>query len=183
MYTAKLKREQNIAEYILYIWQLEDLLRALKFDANSINAALVSSVELESEQKVELLEWYVDICTLLKSEGKSEHGHIDHTLHLINELYELHLLMLKSDAGKQYTALYLDLAPHLDELAAKVKEGFSNPIELCFKALYGVMLQKIKNKGKFDSDVIELISPVVAMLSYLYLKVESGEIDPYKSEQ
>ena len=31
MYIAQSKRKENIAEYILYLWQLEDLLRALQF--------------------------------------------------------------------------------------------------------------------------------------------------------
>lgn len=31
MYTAQKTRKENIAEYILYLWQLEDLLRALQF--------------------------------------------------------------------------------------------------------------------------------------------------------
>ncbi|WP_418662065.1 DUF4924 family protein, partial [Alistipes communis] len=33
---AKTKRRENIAEYILYLWQLEDLLRALQFSPEAV---------------------------------------------------------------------------------------------------------------------------------------------------
>jgi len=33
---AQAKRKENIAEYILYLWQLEDLLRALQFSPEAI---------------------------------------------------------------------------------------------------------------------------------------------------
>ena len=33
---ALAKRRENIAEYILYLWQIEDLLRALQFSPEAI---------------------------------------------------------------------------------------------------------------------------------------------------
>ena len=34
MLIAKQKRQENIAEYVLYMWQLEDMLRACNFDVD-----------------------------------------------------------------------------------------------------------------------------------------------------
>lgn len=42
MLIAQQKRKQNIAEYILYLWQLEDLLRALQFSPEAIYSQLVA---------------------------------------------------------------------------------------------------------------------------------------------
>ena len=39
---AKTKRRENIAEYILYLWQLEDLLRALQFRSEEHTSELQS---------------------------------------------------------------------------------------------------------------------------------------------
>ena len=36
MLIAREKKKNNIAEYILYMWQLEDMLRALKLDMEHI---------------------------------------------------------------------------------------------------------------------------------------------------
>ncbi|MFI3314316.1 MAG: DUF4924 family protein [Rikenellaceae bacterium] len=183
MLIAKQKRRENIAEYILYLWQLEDVIRALEFDEQAIYKHLVENSNNDDSIKQMVLYWYIDIANIIKSEGKSDHGHMEHTIHLIGELNDLHLMLLKSDAGKSYLPLFLDLAPHLKELRNRQKESSSNDIELCFKALYGVMLQRIKQNDKFDSDVIELISPVIAMLSHIYLQVERGEVDLYKNDE
>ena len=39
---AQAKRRENIAEYILYLWQLEDLLRALQFSPEAIFSTLIA---------------------------------------------------------------------------------------------------------------------------------------------
>ena len=39
MFTAKQLREENIAEYLLYMWQLEDIFRACVFKAGASAAA------------------------------------------------------------------------------------------------------------------------------------------------
>ena len=48
---AQAKRKENIAEYILYLWQLEDLLRALQFSPEAIYSQLVAPRQVEEEQK------------------------------------------------------------------------------------------------------------------------------------
>lgn len=39
---AQRLRKENISEYILYLWQLEDLLRALQFSPEAIYSQLVA---------------------------------------------------------------------------------------------------------------------------------------------
>ena len=51
MYIAQSKRKENIAEYILYLWQLEDLLRALQFSPEAVYSQLVQKQERLSEQQ------------------------------------------------------------------------------------------------------------------------------------
>ena len=93
---AKNKRRENIAEYILYLWQLEDLLRALQFSPEAIFSQLVAPrQDIPEEQKHVFLLWYMDIANLLRQEGKEEKGHLEHTLHLIGDLHNLHLQLLK----------------------------------------------------------------------------------------
>ena len=38
MITASQKRKENIAEYLLYMWQIEDLIRANGLDIDKIRA-------------------------------------------------------------------------------------------------------------------------------------------------
>lgn len=185
MFIARQKRKENIAEYILYLWQLEDLLRALEFNPDRIWCEIVEpQKELSDEQKQMLFFWYMDMVNLLKSEGKAEHGHLEHTLHLINDLYDLHLRLQKLPVGKEYVRCFARLAPELPRLKSILGKGEMNDMEICFRALYSVVLLRLKNNDGRDTayinDVIELISPVVALLARIYKQVETGEIDLYK---
>ena len=62
---AQAKRKENIAEYILYLWQIEDLLRALQFSPEAIYSQFVAPRNLDEQSQNVLLMWYMDIATLL----------------------------------------------------------------------------------------------------------------------
>ena len=68
---AQQKRKKNIAEYILYLWQLEDLLRALQFSPEAIYSTLVKPRKLDTQHEQILLAWYMDIAGLLAQEKRS----------------------------------------------------------------------------------------------------------------
>jgi hypothetical protein len=184
---ARQKRDENIAEYILYIWQLEDLLRALKFDPKAIFETLVAPRDAADDWKLSALEWYMEIVELLRKEDKAEGGHLDHTLHLIGEMNELHLMLAEQPIGREYRKLFARLAPALPTLRKTLGRDDVSDIELCFRALYAAMLYRIRaskatseSKNGVADEVLELVSPVIAALADLYHKVERGEIDIYK---
>ncbi|MBO7213654.1 MAG: DUF4924 family protein, partial [Rikenellaceae bacterium] len=69
MFIAQKKRAENIAEYILYLWQLEDLLRALQFSPEAIWSQLVEKqTSLAPEQQQQVFMWYMELASLLKEE-------------------------------------------------------------------------------------------------------------------
>ena len=180
---AQQKRKENIAEYILYLWQIEDLFRALQFSPEAIYSTLVKPRKLDSAHEQVLLAWYMDIAELLAQEQKEQSGHLNHTLHLISDLHDLHLrLMQQEELGESYRQRYTQLVPHLSALRSRLgKESDMSDTELCFRALYAAMLYRIKGEGENAvTDTIEVISPFVALLADYYHKVERGEIDLFK---
>lgn len=180
---AQQKRKENIAEYILYLWQIEDLLRALQFSPEAIYTTLVKPRKVDTAHEQMLLAWYIDIANLLVQEKKEESGHLDHTLHLIHDLHDLHLrLMQQQELGEDYRQRYVSLAQHLPALRARLgKESEMSDTELCFRALYAAMLYRIKGQGeKAVADTIEVVSPVIALLTNYFHKVERGEVDLFK---
>ena len=182
---AVTKRKENIAEYILYLWQLEDLLRALQFSPEAIYSTLIAPrKELDEQQKSAFLIWYMDLANLLRQEGKEEKGHLEHTLHLIQDLHDLHLQLHKLPIGEHYRVTCARLEPELPKLRAVLGNPGMSDTELCFRALYAAMLYRIKGQGDHAavSDTMEFISPVVAELAALHGKVERGEIDLYKED-
>ena len=44
MIIAQQKRRENIAEYLLYLWQVEDLLRACHLDIDTVDIAVAAMV-------------------------------------------------------------------------------------------------------------------------------------------
>ncbi len=175
---ARQKRDENIAEYILYIWQLEDLLRAMKFDPRAVFEALVAPRDGTDEWKLSALEWYMEIAELLTKEGKAEGGHLDHTLHLVGEINDLHLMLTEQPVGRCYRELFALLAPSLPALRKTLGREEISDIELTFRALYAAMLYRMKGeRAEVTDEVVEMISPVVATLADMYHKVERGEID------
>ena len=180
---AQAKRKENIAEYILYLWQLEDLLRALQFSPEAIYSQLVAPRQVEEEQKHIFLLWYMDIVNLLRKEGKEESGHLEHTLHLIGDMHNLHLQLMQNPVGEHYRQTFAKLAPQLTQLRAMIKKEDVSDTEVAFRALYAAMLYRIKGDAKRAEaikDTIELVSPVVAELAAMYGKVERGEVDLFK---
>lgn len=186
MYIAQTKRRENIAEYILYLWQLEDLLRAMQFSPEAIWSQLVTAQCPNDPQKQnELLMWYVDLGALLREEGKSTSGHLNHTLHMVNELQTLSDDLIKAPAGGHFRELYASLKPELPRLREITGKEDVSDIELCFRALYAAMLYRIKgDKTKESSitDVIELVSPVVGELARMYRLAENGELDIWEKK-
>ena len=182
---AKAKRRENIAEYILYLWQLEDLLRALQFSPEAIFSTLVAPRrDIAEEQKHVFLLWYLDLANLLRQEGKEEKGHLEHTLHLIQDMHDLHLQLMKLPVGEHYRATYAHLEPELPRLRAVLGNPGMSDTELCFRALYAAMLYRIKGEGgkQAVTDTLEYISPVIAELADMYGKVERGEVDLFKTD-
>ena len=180
---AQAKRKENIAEYILYLWQLEDLLRALQFSPEAIYSQLVAPREVADEQKHIYLLWYMDIVNLLRKEGKEQSGHLEHTLHLIGDVHNLHLQLMQNPVGEHYRKTFARLAPQLPQLRAMISRDDVSDTELAFRSLYAAMLYRIKGdkkRAEAISDTIELVSPVVAELAAMYGKVERGEVDLFK---
>lgn len=182
MLIAQQKRRENIAEYILYLWQLEDLLRALQFSPEAIYSQLVAPNDVDEEQKQTIFMWYMDIVALLRKEGKEESGHLEHTLHLIADMHNLHLQLLSLPAGERYRSLLVRLTPEMPRLRVLFGKDDISDTELCFRALYAVMLYRIRGNGgeRAIADTLEVISPVIAELASVYGKVERGEIDLFK---
>lgn len=71
MLIAREKKKNNIAEYILYMWQLEDMLRALKLDMEQVDRYLVAGFQADERTSKEIHDWYDNLGSLLWQKRKS----------------------------------------------------------------------------------------------------------------
>ena len=54
MFIAKKLRQENVCEYLLYMWQIEDLIRALGLDMDRINDQIIKTYPVSDAEKKEL---------------------------------------------------------------------------------------------------------------------------------
>ena len=74
MFTASAKKKENIAEYLLYMWQIEDIIRAYDLDMERISTNIVDAyTDLSAEQRTMLYEWYESLIDMMRSEGVAQH--------------------------------------------------------------------------------------------------------------
>lgn len=171
MYIAKKLRTKSIAEYILYMWQVEDLIRAYDCTLRRIKNEYINRFDYTDEQKEEMLDWYGNLVTMMNQEGCREKGHLQINNILIQDLADLHAQLLQSTKFPFYNAEYYKVLPFIVEIRNKGDKDI-NEIETCFDALYGVMMLRLQNKEitAETQTAIKEITTFVGMLSDYYLK-------------
>lgn len=179
MLIARDKRQTNIAEYILYIWQVEDIIRALNFDLDEIGNKIVSQFDVDDDTKLEIYQWYKNLVLMMQKEQVTEKGHVQFIINIIDDLYRFHLRLLQTSTDSQYLALYQVAHPLIEELRSKSDDSEANEILIAFQALYSIVLLKLQNKTitQETNFAIDRISKLVGHLSGRYKQFEDGEFE------
>jgi len=105
MLVAHEKRKTNIAEYILYMWQIEDLLRACSFDPEIIEQQLVARFQANKNTEKEITDWYLSLASAMNKENIREKGHLLAITNNLNDLNEFHFKMLEQQNDQEYLHL------------------------------------------------------------------------------
>ena len=182
MYISEQLKKSSIAEYLLYMWQVEDVIRAYGLDIDDISEHYIPHFELEPERAVELIGWYENLINMMHEEGVEETGHLQINQNIIILLNDLHLQLLKSPKFPFYSAQYYKALPCIVELRQAKKnkgEEEKSEIETCFDALYLVMLMRAQKKdiAPETATAIDNISKLLAMLSEYYRQDKANELE------
>lgn len=179
MLIARDKRRENIAEYILYMWQIEDMIRAYDFDINKIETEIVSKYEQPKEVKEKIREWYIDLIIMMKEEGVTESGHMQFINNIVSELYDFHLRLLNAPEETKYREIYNWASGSIQEFRKKLNQKQANDIEVCFIALYGLLLMRLKGKkvSEETTHAMSNFSNLLALLAAKFKQFEQGEME------
>jgi hypothetical protein len=179
MFIAQRLRKENIAEYLLYMWQVEDTLRAYGCDIRRIGQEYVPQFNLDEDRRAELVNWYDSLCSMMRSEGVKESGHLQINRNVVAELEELSQQLLESPNFQRYHSAFFALLPDIMELRRRGNASTLGDIEVCFNALYGTMMLRLAKKplGTETEEAIKRISGVMAMLAAYYRSNREKPLD------
>ena len=169
MYIAKELRKKNIAEYLLYMWQVEDLLRAYDCSLGRIRREYIDRFDYTDEQKEEMADWYGDLIRMMNQEGCRLSGHLQINKIVMQQLEELNAELLDGTDHPFYTSEYYKVLPYIVELGETKEES---EIETCFNALYGMMMLRLQKKevSPDTQHAIKEITTFIGMLNDEFMK-------------
>ena len=172
MFISQQLRKNNIAEYLLYMWQVEDIIRAYGCSITALRREYISRFDYDEEKKEELTDWYGDLITMINQEGCREGGHLQINKVVMQQLIELHEQLLASPKFPFYNAEYYKVLPFIVELRNRGANKEENEIETCFNALYGTMMLRLQKKeiSQNTQHAIKEITTFIGMLSDYYKK-------------
>lgn len=167
MIIASQKRKENIAEYLLYMWQIEDIIRANGLDINKIIANVIDRYDLSKEQRKSMIEWYESLIDMMRREDVVTSGHLQINKNVLGQLVALHQQILKDPRFADYHELFYRTLPYIVELRGKAGDTPAGEIETCFNALYGMLLLKLQKKEitPQTSEAIAQISRFISLLA------------------
>ncbi|MCD8309946.1 MAG: DUF4924 family protein [Prevotellaceae bacterium] len=178
MKIAQALREKNIAEYLIYMWQVEDLIRANGCDIDRIRENVIA--RFPEAERPALEKWYGDLAEMMRAEGVVQSGHLQINRNVISELTELHRTLLASTKCPFYHAAYFKALPFIVELRQKNKRQVeAEPeIDTSFDALYGELLLRLQKKeiSAETTRAMEAISGFLSLLANYYGKERRGEL-------
>jgi hypothetical protein len=163
-------RRTNIAEYVLYMWQTEDMIRALNFDIEKIHETLIDQHDVDKEMKEKLRNWYSGFIQMAELENIIQEGHLQVIKNIVDDLNDLHLWLLTQPQEVQYKQYYETAQPNIRALAAKMQGKVSNKIDICMHGLYAQMLLNMQKKdiSPETSGAFESFRQLIALLVAKY---------------
>ena len=178
MFVAQQIRKTSTAEYLLYMWQLEDLIRAYGCSINRITDEYIDKFHYTEEQKASEIEWFSNLVRMMNEEGKREKGHLNINAITLQDLSDLHQQLLSSSNFPFYNAEYYKVLPFIVELRNKGDKNVDE-IETCLNALYGIMMLHMQKKeiSEETERAVKEITTFIGMLSDYYIKNRDEGLD------
>jgi len=180
MYIASQKRKENIAEYLIYMWQIEDIIRANDLNIDKIRANVIDRfTNLDDAQRKEMTEWYESLIDMMRREGVEKSGHLQINRNILSSLVSLHQALLKDPKFGNYTAEFYKTLPYIVELRSKAGENKAGEIETCFNALYGMLMLRLQGKeiSAGTMEAIQQISRFLAVLTHYFHLDDNDQLE------
>jgi hypothetical protein len=178
MIIAKELRNKNIAEYLIYMFQVEDLIRAFQADMEKIYAVHIKHFDIPLKEKEETKHWYEVLCKMMKEENLlTNSGHLQFLKQKITELEGFHFRLLNANEMDTYFNLYQATLPYLTAFKEKNKQSSFRDVEAGLTGLYMLFLMRLKKQEikPETQEAFDQFSRWLAELAKKFYEFEQGK--------
>lgn len=170
-FVAENKKSQNIPEYLIYMYQMEDLIRSYAGNIEDISKYVITHYPISREEKKEVEAWFAALTVTMQQEQVLEKGHLQELHELVGQLAKIHWNLLKSNPS--YFETYSKAKPFIVEAVSNANEAnLGNEIQICLNGIYGLLLCRLLGK-KLDSRQLEAADAygqVLSTLNFFYMQ-------------
>ena len=152
MYTASQKRKENIAEYLLYMWQIEDLIRANDLDIEKIKNTLIIPSNLDEQHTRELTQWYESLIDMMRHDEVSKSGHLQINRNVLSDIVRMHRQLLEDPKKTAYHDQF-------------------------YKTLYGLLMMRLKHQ-EVSPETLQAMTQISRLLAMLAAEYKQDEESP-----
>jgi hypothetical protein len=169
----------NVAEYVLFMWQTEDLARACGLDTDAVMEIIRAGNGLPPEKEEQLRQWYDGIIKKMKAEQIEKSGHLSEVTELQMELFYLHTTLLTVLNDQKYIEMIAIAKPAIDEYRSRSDVAHGNDIDICLHALYMKILLKLRGVAisQATEDAMQAFTKIMAYLSQKYKLMKEGKMN------
>ena len=186
MLIAQAKKKSNIVEYILYLYQIEDIIRSFQFKLDLIEASIISKYDQPQNVREQIKSWYEVLIAKMQNQRIEQTGHLAELHELIAELQSVHQQLLTSYQNEKYIELYEAAKPSLKELVLKAaKENLQNEVDVALHGMYGLLVLRLKKEtiGKETEEAMKKVSTFLAYLAHYYKLMQENKLNIPKNKQ
>jgi ABC-type oligopeptide transport system ATPase subunit len=177
MLVAQKKQEENIAEYVLYLFQIEDIVRSLNFDIEKIMESVVKPNLPDTSFEAQYRSWYEEIIREMKRSSLEKKGHLDRVMEVMKELLFLHNTLFAIQGESKYKQLCTNSSSFIGEFREKASMKNQHDVEILIHAMH-MKLQFRLRKKEITQETEEALDTMRIQLAFLvreYHKMKSGD--------
>lgn len=165
MFIAEKLRKQNVIAYLVYMYQVEDVIRAYQLDTERIRKDYLVRFGYDEDQLDKACEWYVALVNMMKDEGCQEHGHVQVVRATLTLLEDRHQELLATHEHPDYERVYAQILPILVQLRSKGGKE-KTEVENCMDAIYGLSVLEMRHQQVSD-ETRSGLKPVAQLMDML----------------
>jgi len=173
---AQLKKKENISEYLLFLWQMEDLLRGIEFDVERLDNEILPAIK-DEEERLKSRSWLISMAKEMQQASLQVSGHHYETYEVLNEVAMLQQTLLTVTKSAPFKKAYDAAMPVLEDFRKKSEKVPRSDMETALTALYGVLTLRIAKKevSEETSKAMAPISAYVRELTRAYHLMKAGK--------